>query len=126
MTFTDPFMAPGRNRPAPSPAALALLAQCKRAKAAADAAPRRLADTPVAATATAAGGEVTFVVHPQCLADWVRWTAELGLRDVRRMSSTGSSMVVRFTYAGVPARLVGVGVPALIRAASVAKGARRV
>ncbi|MFF7365663.1 hypothetical protein [Streptomyces sp. NPDC008125] len=111
----DPFAAPGRNRPAPSPAALALLAQCRKAKALADAAPSRYAHLPApVADASAAGGEVQLVVHPRSLTDWVRWTADLGITDVRRMTNVGSSTVCRFELDGVRARLIGVGVPALL------------
>ncbi|MFJ7067543.1 hypothetical protein [Streptomyces sp. NPDC101115] len=112
MTITDPFTAPSRPRPAPSPAAVALLAQCRRAKAVADSAPARFADMPAPAAVSAAGGEVQLVVHPKTLADWVRWTTVLGVRT--RQVHTGSTTVVRCTYGGVRTRLVGVGVPALL------------
>lgn len=120
MTITDPFTAPGRTRPTPSPAAVALLAQCRRAKAVADSAPARFADMPTPAAVSAAGGEVQLVVHPKTLADWVRWTTVLGART--RQVHTGSMTVVRCTYGGVRTRLVGVGVPALLAANG--KGAR--
>jgi len=70
------------------------------------------AGMPGAPSVTALRGEVTFVVHPQSLADWRQWTHALGVADARG-SSTGGSMVVRCTYGGVRARLVGVGVPAM-------------
>ncbi|MFF2189295.1 hypothetical protein [Streptomyces sp. NPDC058155] len=98
----------------PSPAALALAARCRKAKAAADSMPRQFEQMPAAPQASAAGGEVKLVVHPGTLADWARWTRLLGVRDSRDMTSTGSSMVVRCWYAGVRTRLVGVGVPALL------------
>lgn len=110
----DPFAAPGRNRLTPSPAAVALAVQCRKAKSLADAAPARFESLPAAPEASAAGGEVQLVVRPTCLADWSRWTTALGIRDVRRMTNTGTSTVCRFELDGVRARLVGVGVPALL------------
>nr|WSS66782.1 hypothetical protein OG284_36790 [Streptomyces sp. NBC_01177] len=123
MTILDPFAAPGRNRPTPSPAAVALAVQCRKAKAIADTAPRRFESLPAAPEASAAGGEVQFVVRPRCLSDWVRWTTELGIRDVRRMTNTGVATVVRFELDGVRARLVGMGVPALLAETYGPKGA---
>lgn len=108
----DPFERPGRNRPAPSPAAVAALADCRRAKDVADYARPLLDDMPAPASVDAAGGEVTFVVHPQSLADWRRWLHDIGAGDARG-DSTGTSMIVRCTYFGVRAKVVGVGVPAL-------------
>lgn len=108
----DPFAEPGHRRPAPSPRALAALADCRRAKNVADDARPLLADLPGDPSVDAAGGEVTFVVHPTSLADWRRWLHMLGVGDARG-DSTGASMVVRCEYLGVRARLVGVGVPAL-------------
>lgn len=99
---------------APSPAALALAARCRRAKTAADAIIATAAEMPAALQASAAGGEVTLVVHPASLADWDQWTRMLGVRHVRDMKSTGSAMVARCWYAGVRTKLVGVGVPALL------------
>ncbi|WP_405674803.1 hypothetical protein OG292_02995 [Streptomyces sp. NBC_01511] len=98
----------------PSPAALALAARCRKAKTAADSMPQQFQQMPAAPQVSAAGGEVTLVVHPASLADWERWTRMLGVRDVRVMRSTGASMVVRCWYAGVRTKLVGVGVPALL------------
>lgn len=122
MTITDPFTAPGRPRPAPSPAAVALLAQCRQAKALADAAPSRFAELPAPVKASAAGGEVQLIVHPRSLTDWVRWTTALGAQDPRCQLHVGSTTVVRCEVGGVRTRLIGVGVPALI--ANYAKGAR--
>ncbi|MFD5838180.1 hypothetical protein ACFWHV_32225 [Streptomyces collinus] len=107
-----PFAAPGRVRPALSPAAVKLLAECRAAKDAAYTASVETAGLPGTPTVTAVRGEVQFVVHPESLADWRRWLHDLGAGDVRG-ESTGASMVVRCSYGGVPARLVGVGVPAL-------------
>ncbi|GGX02253.1 hypothetical protein [Streptomyces chryseus] len=126
MTITDPFAAPGRNRPAASPAAVALLAECRKAKAVADTAPARFKTMPTPAAATAAGGEVQLVVHPRTLADWARWTAELGISDVRRMTNTGVSTICRFELDGVRCRLVGMGVPALLAKAYGPRGGRHV
>ncbi|NDZ63614.1 hypothetical protein [Streptomyces cyaneofuscatus] len=126
MTITDPFTAPGHNRPTPSPAAVALAIQCRKAKTIADTAPTRFEQMPTPAATTAAGGEVQLVVRPKCLADWVRWTAELGCRDSRRMVHTGATTVCRFELDGVRARLIGVGVPALLAAAYGPKGTARV
>ncbi|MFM9464797.1 hypothetical protein ACKI1K_18330 [Streptomyces scabiei] len=108
----DPFARPGRNRPAPSPAAVAALAECSKAKQAADTARAQVDGMPGEPAVSAAGGEVTFVVHPQSLADWKQWMHALGAGDARG-DSTGVAMVVRCTYGGVRARLVGVGVPGL-------------
>ncbi|MGW2742328.1 hypothetical protein [Streptomyces sp. NPDC001450] len=108
----DPFAEPGRNRPERSPAAVAALGQCRRAKEAADTARAQTEGMPGEPDVSAAGGEVSIVVHPQSLADWKQWMHALGVGDARG-DSTGVSMIVRCTYAGVRARLVGVGVPAL-------------
>ncbi|MFF1498662.1 hypothetical protein ACFVZR_01990 [Streptomyces sp. NPDC058316] len=124
--FTDPFAAPGRNRPAPSPAAVALAVQCRKAKSVADTAPTRFEQMPTPPAASAAGGEVQLVVRPRTLADWARWTAELGIPDARRMTNTGTATVARFELDGVRGRLVGVGVPALLAEVYDAKGARHV
>lgn len=113
-TLADPFAAPGRHRPTPSPAALALAIQCRKAKALADTAPARFESLPAEPAVSAAGGEVEFIVRPTCLADWARWTTALGIRDVRRMKSTGTASVVRFELDGVRGRLIGMGVPALL------------
>jgi hypothetical protein len=122
MISLDSYVAPGRNLP--TPAAVALLAQCKRAKAVADSAPSRFADMPAPAAASAAGGEVQLVVRPTSLSDWVRWTAELGA-DPRRMVHTGTTTIVRCEVGGVRTRLVGVGVPALLAADARRAGVRR-
>lgn len=106
----DPFDAPGRNRP--SPAAVAALADCRRAKKVADDARPLVKGMPGDGHVDAAGGEVTFVVHPRSVAEWRQWLHTLGAGDARG-DSTGASMVVRCTYLGIRARLVGVGVPAL-------------
>lgn len=119
-----PFAAPGRTRPTPTPAALALLAQCRKAKGVADTAPARFEDMPTPPAASAAGGEVQLVVRPRTLADWVRWTTELGIRNTHRMTNTGTSTVVRFELDGVRARLIGIGVPALLAEIYGTKGAR--
>lgn len=108
----DPFEAPGRNRPVPSPSAVAALADCRRAKAIADDALSLVEDMPGVPTVEAAGGEVKFVVHPRSLADWKQWLHALGAGDARG-KSTGAAMVVHCTYLGVRARLVGYGVPAM-------------
>lgn len=112
------LLAPGRtsfrvpsDRPV-SPSALAVLAESGRAKDAAYMAGVEHAGMPGAPAITAAGGEVTFVVHPRSVADWKQWTHALGVGD-ERAESTGTSMSIRCTYGGVRARLVGVGVPAL-------------
>lgn len=113
MTITNPFAAPGRNRPTPSPAAVALAVQCRKAKTLADTAPTRFEQLPPAA-ASAAGGEVQLVITPRTLTDWARWTTELGIRDTRRMTNTGTATVCRFELDGVRGRLIGIGVPALL------------
>ncbi|MFD0078182.1 hypothetical protein ACFVIY_37775 [Streptomyces sp. NPDC127166] len=120
----DPFAAPGRNRPAPTPAAVALLAQCKRAKSVADAVPTTFANMPAPAEASAAGGEVQLIVRPTCLSDWIRWTAEVNA-DLRRMVHTGTTTVVRCEVGGVRTRLIGIGVPALLSADARRTGVRR-
>lgn len=114
MTILDPFAAPGRHRHTPSPAAVALAIQCRKAKSLADTAPTRFESLPAAPEASAAGGEVQLVVRPTSLADWARWTTALGIRDVRRITNTGVSTVVRFELDGVRGRLIGMGVPALL------------
>jgi hypothetical protein len=121
--ITDPFATPGRNRPTPSPAAVALAIQCRKAKALADTAPARFASLPAAPEASAAGGEVQLVVRPTCLADWARWTTALGVNDTRRMTNTGVATVCRGELDGVRARLVGMGVPALLAETYGPKGA---
>ncbi|MFI6465715.1 hypothetical protein [Streptomyces sp. NPDC050538] len=113
LTRPDPFATPGRYRPGPSPAAIAVLAQCRKAKAAADLAKPEVVELPGEPAVTAAGGEVRFVVRPRCLDDWRRWTRALGIVDAQS-KSIGGAMVARFTYRGVRARLVGEGVPALL------------
>lgn len=109
---TDPFSTPGRNRPEPSPAAVAVRAACGKAKRVADTARAQIDGMPGSPDVSAAGGEVLFVVHPKSLTDWKQWMHALGVGDARG-DSTGGSMVVRCTYGDVRARLVGVGVPAM-------------
>lgn len=121
-SLDEVFPLPGRSRPCPSPAAVATLAACRKAKSAAYSASVETAGMPGTPTVTAARGEVTFVVHPRSLADWARWKHVLGVTEVRG-ESTGTAMVVRLTYAGVRARLVGYGVPAMY--AEQAKGGAR-
>jgi hypothetical protein len=126
MTITDPFTAPGRNRPAPSPAAVALAVQCRKAKALADTAPARFADMPAPApTASAAGGEVQLVVRPRSITDWDRWTRELGATDQRRTTHTGAATIARCVVGGVRVRLIGEGVPALLSEHDRRAGVRR-
>jgi hypothetical protein len=108
----DPFLLPGRHRPAPSPAAVAMLDRCRKAKGAAYTASVETAGMPGSPEVTAAGGEVQIVVHPRSLADWRAWMHRLDVGDARG-DSTGVAMTVRCTYGGVRARLVGVGVPAM-------------
>ncbi|MFJ8855284.1 hypothetical protein [Streptomyces sp. NPDC102437] len=121
-TLADPFETPGRTRPTPTPAALALLAQCRKAKTIADTAPARFEEMPTPPAASAAGGEVQLVVHPQSLTDWARWTAELGIHT-HRMTNVGPATVCRFELDGVRARLIGIGVPALLAKVYGPKGA---
>ena len=109
---TDPFATPGRNRPEASPAAVATLAKCAAAKRVADTTRAQVDGMPGEPDVSASGGEVRIVVHPKSLADWKQWMHALGVGDARA-DSTGVSMIVRCTYGGVRARLVGVGVPAL-------------
>ncbi|MET9729278.1 hypothetical protein ABZZ79_01005 [Streptomyces sp. NPDC006458] len=120
---TDPFMTPGRNRPAASPAAVAALDQCRRAKGVADATRAQADGMPGKPDVSAVGGEVRIVVHPESLADWKQWMHALGVGDARA-DSTGVAMTVRCTYGGVRARLVGVGVPALYGEMHIARGRR--
>ncbi|MEV6836812.1 hypothetical protein AB0N17_20270 [Streptomyces sp. NPDC051133] len=120
----DPFAAPGRNRPDPSPAAIAALVECRRAKELADGARTVVADMPGQPDVSAAGGEVLFVVQPKTLADWQRWLDRLGVDDARG-DSNGVAMAVRCTLGGIRARLVGYGVPALYGAALPVRPARR-
>ncbi|WP_431784936.1 hypothetical protein [Streptomyces chumphonensis] len=101
------------GRRAPSPAALAALAECRKAKSVADSAQSAVAELP-GGQVSASGGEVTFVVHPRSLSEWKQWTLALGVDD-RLAVNFGGSMVARVTYGGVRARLVGHGVPALLR-----------
>lgn len=120
---TDPFRAPGRERPAPSPAAVAALDQCGRAKVVADLARKEISEMPGAPQVDAAGGEVTFVVHPSSVDEWNEWLLALGVRDARAIQHTNVSTIARCTYRGVRTRLVGVGVPAMVAAALGAVGA---
>ncbi|MFG2458111.1 hypothetical protein ACGFWE_13720 [Streptomyces sp. NPDC048523] len=125
LTRPDPFATPGRRRPGPSPAAVAALVECRKAKAAADLAEPEVAEMPGEPAVTAAYGEVRFVVRPQSLDDWRRWTQALGVHDAQGRA-IGGALVARFTYRGVRARLVGEGVPALLGEAlkSSARGPR--
>jgi hypothetical protein len=124
VTITDPFTAPGRNRP--SPAAVALAMQCRKAKALADTAPEKFADMPAPApTVSAAGGEVQFIVRPRSITDWVRWTTELGATDQRRTTHTGAATIARCEVGGVRIRLIGEGVPALLSEHVRRSGVRR-
>lgn len=118
----DAFDVPGRYRPGPSPAAVARLVECRKAKAAADLAEPEVAELPGEPAVSAAGGEVRFVVRPRSLEDWRRWTRALGVHDAQGRA-IGGAVVARFTYRGVRARLVGEGVPALLGEA-LARGAR--
>lgn len=105
------------SKGAASPATVAALVAARKTKTLA--APSTPAPTPPPAPARRPGG-VTLTLRPRCLADWVRWTHDLGVADVR-MDSTGSALVADITCGGVPARLVGEGVPALLRAQSSAR-----
>lgn len=111
----DAFPVPGRTRPAPSPAAVAMLAECRKAQDVAHMASVETAGMPGDPSVTALRGEVTIVVHPRTLADWTAWMHTLNTVDSRG-DSTGTTMVVRCTYGGVRTRLVGVGVPAMYSA----------
>jgi hypothetical protein len=113
LTRPDPFALPGKNRPAPSPAAVAALVECRKAKAAAALAELEVAEMPGAPAVSAAGGEVRFVVRPESLEHWRRWTQAVGVHDAQGRA-IGGALVARFTYRGVRARLVGEGVPALL------------
>jgi hypothetical protein len=99
-------------RPAKSPAAVATLDRCRRAKQVADIIGTHTGAMPGEPDVSAAGGEVSIVVHPRSLDDWARWLRSVGAGDARG-DSTGVSMIVRATYSGARIRLVGVGVPAL-------------
>lgn len=89
------LLAARKTKPAPAPAVKA------PARPAAPVAPR--------------GGVVTLTLRPKSLSDWKRWTHDLGVAG-SHMDSTGTALVAHITYGGVPARLVGEGVPALLRA----------
>lgn len=108
----DPFATPGRNRPEPSPAAVAALAKCAAAKRVADTTRAQVDGMPGEPDVSASAGEVRIVVHPKSLTEWKQWMHALGVGDARG-DSTGTSMIVRLTYGGVRARLVGYGVPAM-------------
>jgi len=112
MITADSYTVTGRR---PSPAAVALLVQCRKARALADSAQLVFRTETPRPVATAAGGEVTIVVRPTSLAEWARWAQRLGAREPGK--STGTQMVVRCRYGGVRTRLVGVGVPQLLAAA---------
>jgi hypothetical protein len=118
----DPFVLPGRHHPAPSPAAVAALVECRKAKAAADLGLGEVAELPGEPKVSAAAGEVRFVVRPRSLEDWHRWTRALGVHDAQGRA-VGGAMIARFTYRGVRARLVGEG-GAEQRGHALARGAR--
>lgn len=99
-----------------SPATVAAAIAARKARPAAAAAPAVKTPASPAEPAARRGDVVTLTLRPKSLADWVRWTHDLGVAGVR-MDSTGSALVAHITYGGVPARLVGEGVPALLRAA---------
>ncbi|MEU9065869.1 hypothetical protein AB0D60_03095 [Streptomyces sp. NPDC048306] len=111
----DPFETPGRNRPVPSPAAVAMARQCRLAREAADRVEAVAEGMPGRREVTAAGGEVQLVVHPQSLSDWFQWLRAVGASDARG-TSVGTAMVVRCQFGGVRMRLVGYGVPAMFSA----------
>lgn len=111
---TDPFRTPGRNRPAPSPAAIATLDRCGRAKIAANLGRKDVAAMPGEPEVSAAGGEVTFVVHPRDLDAWRTWLDAFGLNGSTDVTLTSVSAIARCTYRGMPTRLVGIGVPAMV------------
>lgn len=110
----DPFAKPGRNRPAPSPAAVAVARRCRLAKEAADKARAVAEGMPGEPDVSAAGGEVRLVLHPRSLADWKQWLHAVGAGDARG-ESVGTAMIVRCRFGGVRMRLVGYGVPAMYR-----------
>lgn len=112
---TDPFETPGRNRPVPSPAAVAVARQCRLAREAADRVEVVAEGMPGRREVSAAGGEVRLVLHPRTLADWQQWLRALGASDARG-TSVGTAMVVHCQFGGVRMRLVGYGVPAMFRA----------
>lgn len=94
-----------------TPATVAAAITARRNRPATPAAPA--VKTP-AAPAPRRRDPITFTVRPKSLSDWVRWTHDLGAAGVR-MDSTGEALVAHITVAGVPTRLVGEGVPALLR-----------
>lgn len=60
------------------------------------------------------GVPVTLTLRPKTLTDWKRWTLQLGCSDAV-MDSTGECLTALITVGGERVRLVGEGVPALIR-----------
>lgn len=94
-----------------TPATVAAAIAARKNRPAAPAAPA--VKTP-AAPSPRRRDAITFTLRPKSLGDWVRWTHDLGVAGIR-MDSTGTALVAHITVNGVPTRLVGEGVPALLR-----------
>lgn len=97
-----------------SPISVAHAARNRRAREAAAALHRDTAPSLAAPARVAAHrDEVRIVVRPATLADWQSWLDRLhvGVRDI---TLAGSQAIALGRHGGVPVRLVGQGVPALL------------
>lgn len=110
--------APPAQAPAlsvrPSPAAVKMRADCKRAAAVAAQAAADFAaqDMPPVEEVSAQFGEVRLVVAPETLTDWARWTRLLDV-DVRDTYNLSHASIANGRHGGVRVRLIGRGVPTL-------------
>lgn len=101
--------------PVPSPLSVAWAAQCRRARETAARLRRDNASTEAFEDAAPCYDQVSIVVTPRSLEGWLWWLNALDISP-RSVQSTGVVCVAYGLRDGVPVRLVGHGVPALLKA----------
>lgn len=101
--------------PVPSPLSVAWSTQCRRARETAAELRRDNDGTEAFEDAAPCYDQVSIVVTPKSLEGWLWWLKALDIAP-STARSTGVVCVAEGTRDGVPVRLVGHGVPALLKA----------
>lgn len=101
--------------PVPSPLSVAWSTQCRRAREAAAKLRRENQTSEAFEDAAPCYDQVSIVVTPRSLEGWLWWLNALDIPP-QSVQSTGVVCVAYGLRDGVPVRLVGHGVPALLKA----------
>lgn len=101
--------------PVPSPLSVAWAAQCRKARETAARLRRDNEASEAFEDAAPCYDQVSIVVNPRSIEGWLWWLKALDIAP-SKVRSTGVVCVAEGARDGVPVRLVGHGVPALLKA----------